>query len=98
MLSRLTSYLSWTAQRAVRAVCCALLLTGLIAAAPIHAQEQKIKVAEVNGEAIFLEEVMKIAEQLPADIRQQPLPNYFDRIVDDVIDRVWPLPQAMTQG
>ena len=29
---------------------------------------------------------MKIAEQLPADIRQQPLPNYFDRIVDDVID------------
>ena len=86
MLSRLTSYLSWTGQRAVRAVCCALLLTGLIAAAPIHAQEQKIKVAEVNGEAIFLEEVMKIAEQLPADIRQQPLPNYFDRIVDDVID------------
>ena len=86
MLFRLTSYLSWTGQRAVRAVCCALLLTGLIAAAPIHAQEQKIKVAEVNGEAIFLEEVMKIAEQLPADIRQQPLPNYFDRIVDDVID------------
>ena len=86
MLSRLTSYLSWTGQRAVRAVCCALLLTGLIAAAPIHAQEQKIKVAEVNGEAIFLEEVMKIAEQLPADIRQQPLSNYFDRIVDDVID------------
>lgn len=86
MLSRLTSYLSRTGQRAVRAVCCALLLTGLIAAAPIHAQEQKIKVAEVNGEAIFLEEVMKIAEQLPADIRQQPLPNYFDRIVDDVID------------
>ena len=86
MLSRLTSYLSWTGQRAVRAVCCALLLTGLIAAAPIQAQEQKIKVAEVNGEAIFLEEVMKIAEQLPADIRQQPLPNYFDRIVDDVID------------
>jgi len=86
MLSRLTSYLSWTGQLAVRAVCCALLLTGLIAAAPIHAQEQKIKVAEVNGEAIFLEEVMKIAEQLPADIRQQPLPNYFDRIVDDVID------------
>lgn len=86
MLSRLTSYLSWTGQRAVRAVCCALLLTGLIAAAPIQAQKQKIKVAEVNGEAIFLEEVMKIAEQLPADIRQQPLPNYFDRIVDDVID------------
>lgn len=86
MLSRLTSYLSWTGRRAVRAVCCALLLTGLIAAAPIQAQEKKIKVAEVNGEAIFLEEVMKIAEQLPADIRQQPLPNYFDRIVDDVID------------
>ena len=86
MLSRLTSYLSRTGQRAVRAVCCALLLTGLIAAAPIQAQEQKIRVAEVNGEAIFLEEVMKIAEQLPADIRQQPLPNYFDRIVDDVID------------
>jgi len=54
--------------------------------APSQAQEQKITVAEVNGEAIFLDEVMRIAEQLPAEIKQQPLPNYFDRIVDDIID------------
>jgi len=54
--------------------------------APTQAQEQKITVAEVNGEAIFLDEVMRIAEQLPAEIKQQPLPNYFDRIVDDIID------------
>jgi len=54
--------------------------------APSQAQEQKITVAEVNGEAIFLDEVMRIAEQLPAEIKQQPLPNYFVRIIDDIID------------
>jgi len=63
------------------------VLLGLSAMiAPSQAQEQKITVAEVNGEAIFLDEVMRIAEQLPAEIKQQPLPNYFDRIVDDIID------------
>jgi peptidyl-prolyl cis-trans isomerase C len=87
MLARLNSYLSLTGWYVCKGILSAIMLTALIAlTAPLQAQEQKIKVAEVNGEPIFLDEVMKIAEQLPADIRQQPLPNYFDRIVDDVID------------
>ncbi len=64
-----------------------LFMMGVVTAiTPLHAQEQKITVAEVNGEAIFLDEVMRIAEQLPAEIKQQPLDTYFDRIVDDIID------------
>jgi len=87
MLARLNSYLSLTGWYVCKGILSAIMLTALIAlTAPLQAQEQKIKVAEVNGEPIFLDEVMKIAEQLPADIRQQPLPNYFDRIIDDVID------------
>jgi len=87
MLARLNSYLSLTGWYVCKGILSVIMLTALIAlTAPLQAQEQKIKVAEVNGEPIFLDEVMKIAEQLPADIRQQPLPNYFDRIVDDVID------------
>ena len=52
----------------------------------LQAQEPKIEVAQVNGEIIYLDEVMQIAEQLPADIRQQPINTYFDRLVDDIID------------
>lgn len=50
------------------------------------AQDQKISVASVNGDTIYLAEVMAIIEQLPADVRQQPLATYFDRVVDDIID------------
>ena len=51
------------------------------------AQEQpKIPVASVNGEAIFLDEVMALTDRLPPELRQQPLETYFDRLVDDIID------------
>ena len=54
---------------------------------PAWAQDaQKITVANVNGEAIYLEEVMALRERLPADVRQQPMETYFDRLVDDIID------------
>ena len=54
---------------------------------PACAQDaQKIAVATVNGEDIYLEEVMALRDRLPADLRQQPMENYFDRLVDDIID------------
>ena len=55
----------------------------------------KISVANVNGEDIYLEEVMALRDRLPADLRQQPMETYFDRLVDDIIDSVWPLQQVM---
>ncbi|MEC7208925.1 MAG: peptidylprolyl isomerase, partial [Pseudomonadota bacterium] len=49
-------------------------------------EEPKIPVASVNGEEIFLDEVMALTDRLPAELRQQPLETYFDRLVDDIID------------
>ena len=52
-----------------------------------HAQNSsEIPVATVNGEEIFLDEVMRLIDNLPPEIRQQPLTNYFDRLVDDIVD------------
>ena len=54
---------------------------------PLSAQEaSKITVATVNGEEIYLEEVMALRERLPADLLQQPMETYFDKLVDDIID------------
>ena len=54
---------------------------------PVWAQNApKITVATVNGEDIYLEEIMVLRERLPADLRQQPMETYFDRLVDDIID------------
>ena len=54
---------------------------------PVWAQDApKITVATVNGEDIYLEEIMVLRERLPADLRQQPMETYFDRLVDDIID------------
>ena len=52
---------------------------------PVFAQE-RILVAKLNGEAIYLDEVMRLVEKLPAEVRQQPLETYFDRLVDDIVD------------
>ena len=63
----------------------ALFLSAVIQ--PVSAQEDpKITVASVNGENIYLEEVMVLRDRLPADLRQQPMETYFDRLVDDIID------------
>ena len=63
----------------------ALLLCAVVQ--PALAQDApKITVATVNGEDIFLEEVMALRDRLPADLRQQPMETYFDRLVDDIID------------
>ncbi|MBL81761.1 MAG: peptidylprolyl isomerase [Rhodospirillaceae bacterium] len=54
---------------------------------PVWAQDTpKIAVATVNGEEIYLDEVMVLRDRLPADLLQQPMETYFDRLVDDIID------------
>ena len=63
----------------------AALFLGLFAITAAHAQT-RIAVAEVNGETIFLDEVMQLTEQLPDEYRRQPLSNYFDQLVDEIID------------
>ena len=76
----------------IRSFCCAALLVSspIIFATTSSAQENKpetkITVADVNGEAIYLEEVMRLAEKLPTEYRQRPLESYFGGLVDDVID------------
>ena len=47
---------------------------------------QKIPVATVSGEEIYLEEVMVLRDRLPAELLQQPMETYFDKLVDDIID------------
>ncbi len=73
---------------AIRTLCClALLLSApVIFATKSIAQDFDIMVGDVNGEPIFLNEVMRLAEQLPAEYRQRPLESYFGGLVDDVID------------
>ena len=41
---------------------------------PVRAQDEpKITVATVNGEEIYLKEVLALRERLPADLLQQPM-------------------------
>ncbi|MEK9573363.1 MAG: peptidylprolyl isomerase [Alphaproteobacteria bacterium] len=42
--------------------------------------------AKLNGEDIYLDEVLRLVEKLPEEIRQQPLETYFDRLIDDIVD------------
>lgn len=53
-----------------------------------HANDDRdgIVVATVNGETIWLEEILRAAESLPPEYRQASLDTYFDQLVVEVID------------
>ena len=71
----------------LRAAVVSLGMVAGLAIQPVLAQEEpKIPVATVNGEEIFLDEVVALTDRLPAEMRKQPLDTYFDRLVDDIID------------
>ena len=74
-------------QKNTRLITClsAVLFLSIFAMTTAYAQT-RISVAEVNGETIFLDEVMQLTEQLPDEYRRQPLSNYFDQLVDEIID------------
>lgn len=65
-----------------------VLAGGLVIAAPVPNafSQERILVAKLNGEAIYLDEVLRLVEKLPEEIRQQPLETYFDRLIDDIVD------------
>ena len=65
-----------------------VLAGGLMMAAPAPNafSQERILVAKLNGEDICLDEVLRLVEKLPDEIRQQPLETYFDRLVDDIVD------------
>ena len=52
----------------------------------VRAGEDRIPVGTVNGETIWLDDVMRQAERLPAKFRQAPMENYFDQLVTDMVD------------
>ena len=65
-----------------------VLAGGLVMAAPVPNafSQERILVAKLNGEDIYLDEVLRLVEKLPDEIRQQPLETYFDRLIDDIVD------------
>ena len=52
----------------------------------VQAEEDRIPVGTLNGETIWLDEVMRQAERLPAQFRQTPMANYFDQLLADMVD------------
>ena len=52
----------------------------------VQADEDRIPVGTLNGETIWLDDVMRQAERLPAKFRQAPMENYFDQLVTDIVD------------
>ena len=71
----------------LKSACFGVSAAACIALASHSAMAQdRISVAEVNGSVIYLDEVMQLAEQVPDEYRRQPLGNYFDQLVDELID------------
>ena len=46
--------------------------------------QEKIAVGTVNGETIYLDEVMQLTEELPDKYRRQPLENYYPNLVAEI--------------
>ena len=69
-------------KRLIRA---AFFLSPILFSASVSAQD-RIAVATLNGETIWLEEVMRAVEGLPQEYRQAPMDSYFDQLVAEVID------------
>ncbi len=69
-------------KRLIRATC---FLSLFLFSGSVFAQD-RIAVATLNGETIWLEEVMRAAEGLPPEYRQAPMDTYFDQLVAEVID------------
>ena len=51
-----------------------------------YSQNIDIIVATVDKEKIYLEEVMRLVEQLPKEFKDKPLETYFSDIINDIID------------
>lgn len=65
-----------------------LLFFGLLAGmgSVVYAQQARVAVGTVNGETIWLDDVMQQVERLPAEFQKAPIANYFDQLVADMVD------------
>ena len=66
-------------------ICATCFLSLVLFSGSVFAQD-RIAVATLNGDTIWLEEVMRAAEGLPPEYRQAPMDTYFDQLVAEVID------------
>ena len=71
-----------------RQITCLLLVFGLLVGIGnvVYAQQARIAVGTVNGETIWLDDVMQQVERLPAEFQKAPIANYFDQLVADMVD------------
>ena len=69
------------------------------AALPAAGQDQpNLKVADVNGVPIYLDEVIQQIEKLPADLRNQAPEVYFDQLLGEMITGRLAAAKARDQG
>ena len=52
----------------------------------VYAQQNRVAVGTVNGETLWLEDVMQQVERLPAEFQKAPIANYVDQLVADMVD------------
>ena len=64
-------------------VATAILSLSLAVPAQVIAQD-RIAVATIDGESIWLDEIMAVAETLPPQYQQQGIAGIYDQLVDEV--------------
>ncbi len=55
-------------------------------AAPQAGEMPEIPVASLNGETMYLRELMRLAEELPAEYQQIPFAQLYSQLIDELID------------
>ena len=74
--------------RLTRQIIYFLLFVGLLASMgnAVYAQQARVAVGTVNGDTIWLDDVMQQVERLPAEFQKAPIADYFDQLVADMVD------------
>ena len=62
----------------------AAFATGLFFLAALAFGQERIPVATLNGETIWLEEILAIEATLPPEYQQAGLPSLYPQLVDEV--------------
>ena len=67
---------------------CFLFFVGLFAGTDslVYAQQSRVAVGTINGETLWLDDVMQQVERLPAEFQKAPIADYFDQLVADMVD------------
>ena len=84
-----TSFIMKTSMRKFSKMMGAIAVLGIASLAPSIAAAQDddvLKVLRINDKAFSLNLVGSIVNQLPDNIRQQPLGTYYNNVIDDMID------------